>query len=72
AIRNQSNSAFGTACAIDELMGLGYDAHSRRKDEIEKITLDDVRRVAAKYFHADSSVEATVLPPLRDPATPTN
>ena len=70
AIRNQSNSAFGAAVAVDELMGLGVDAHKRRKEEIEKITLDDTRRVAAKYFHSDSRVEATVLPP--DKKTSTN
>jgi zinc protease len=69
AIRNQSNSAFGAAVAVDELMGLGVDAHKRRKEEIEKITLDDTRRVAAKYFNPDSRVEATVLPPDKKPST---
>jgi zinc protease len=69
AIRNQSNSAFGAAVAVDELMGLGVDAHKRRKEEIEKITLDDTRRVAAKYFHSDSRVEATVLPPDKKSST---
>lgn len=64
AIRNQSNSAFGVAVAVDELMGLGVDAHRLRKEQIEKISLDDIRRVAAKYFRSDSRVEATVLPPV--------
>jgi zinc protease len=63
AIRNQSNAAYAAACAVDELMGLGFDAHKRRKQEIEKIALDDVRRVAAKFFAPASAVEATVLPP---------
>ena len=62
-IRNQSNSALAAVVATDELMGLGYEAHKHRKEQIEKISLDDIRRVAAKYFHADSSVEAAVLPP---------
>jgi zinc protease len=65
AIRNQSNSAFGVAVAVDELMGLGVDAHRLRKEQIEKISLDDIRRVAAKYFRSDSRVEATVLPPVK-------
>lgn len=69
AIRNQSNSAFGAAVAVDELMGLGVDAHKRRKEEIEKISLDDTRRVAAKYFHTNSRVEATVLPPNKKQST---
>ncbi len=64
AIRNQSNSAFGVAVAVDELMGLGVDAHKLRKEQIEKISLDDIRRVTAKYFRSDSRVEATVLPPV--------
>jgi len=62
-IRNQSNSALAGVVAADELMGLGYEAHKSRKEQIEKITLDDTRRVAAKYFHTDSSVEAAVMPP---------
>jgi len=66
AIRNQSNSAFAASCAVDELMGLGFDAYKKRKAEIDKITLDDIRKVAAQYFHSDSSVEATVLPPPKD------
>jgi zinc protease len=68
AIRNQSNSAFGAACAVDELMGLGYDAHTRRKEELGKITLDDIRRTAARFFRDDARVEAAVLPPA--PAKP--
>ena len=63
AIRNQSNEALAATCATDELVGTGYDSYTRRKEEIEKISLDDIRRVAAKYFPASSSVEATVTPP---------
>lgn len=63
AIRNQSNESLAATCATDELMGTGYDDYTRRKDELEKITLDDIRRVAAKYFPASASVEATVTPP---------
>jgi len=62
-IRNQSNAAFAAGCAVDELVGLGYDAHSRRKEEIEKITLDDIRRVTSKYLKADARVEVVVQPP---------
>ena len=62
AIRNQSNSALAAACAVDELVGLGYDEMLRRREKIEKITLDDIRHAAAEYFKADSRVEATVLP----------
>jgi zinc protease len=71
AIRNQSNSALAAACAVDELMGLGYDETLRRREQIEKITLDDIRRAATEYFKADSRVEATVLPHAKPtPAQP--
>ena len=70
AIRNQSNSAFGGACSVDELMGLGYDAYTRRKQEIEKISLDDIRRVTAKYLQSNARVEATVLPPAPNQKPP--
>ncbi len=50
AIRNQSNSAFAAAVAIDELVGLGYDNYLKRKDQIESVTLDDTKRIAAKYL----------------------
>lgn len=63
AIRNQSNSALAAAAAVDELMGLGYDAHTRRRQELEKIDLDAIRRAAARYFKDEARVEAAVLPP---------
>ena len=62
SIRNQSNEALASICALDELMGTGYDSYTRRKAELEKITLDDIRRVASKYFPASLSVEASVVP----------
>ena len=71
AIRNQSNNALAGVCATDELVGLGYESFSRRKQEIEKITLDDIRRVTAKYFPAHARVEATVLPPDSNQKQPT-
>ncbi len=63
AIRNQSNEALAATCGVDELMGTGYDSFTRRREELEKVTLDDIRRVAAKYFQLGQSVESTVLPP---------
>lgn len=65
AIRNQSNSALAAACAIDELMGLGYDHFKHRAVQIEKISLDDVKRVALKYFGPPHYVEAIVKPPAK-------
>jgi len=67
AIRNQSNAALATTTAVDELMGEGFDSFTRRREEIEKITLDDTRRVASKYFQQPSGVEVTVVPPEKKP-----
>ena len=76
-IRNQSNSALGGLCATNELLGLGYDHNKIRSEEIQKVTLDDVKRVTQKYFRDSKSVEIVVGPPaaktnapLHDPAKP--
>jgi zinc protease len=75
AIRNQSASALGGLSATNEIMGLGYDHEKGRAAEISKVTLDDIRSVARKYFRDGKSVEVVVGPapsktaePLHDPA----
>jgi zinc protease len=68
AIRNQSNSAFAANVAVDELVGLGFDNYLKRKIQIESVTIDDVRRVAAKYFGTPSRVEVIVRPPEKTAA----
>lgn len=60
-IANQSNDSFGYMLALDELYGLGFDHYKKLENEIETITVDDVRRVAAKYFQ-QPHVLATVRP----------
>jgi zinc protease len=67
AIRNQSNASLAATCAVDELTGEGFDAFTRRKAVLEKISLDDTRRVASKYFQQPAGVEVTVLPPDKKP-----
>jgi zinc protease len=71
AIRNQSNSTFAASVASDELVGLGFDNHLRRKAQVESVTFDDVRRVAAKYFTSPSRVEVIVRPPEKTAANHT-
>ena len=68
AIRNQSNSTFAASVATDELVGLGYDNHLRRRAQVESVTLDDVRRVASRYFSSPSRVEVIVRPPEKTAA----
>ena len=62
-IANQSNDAFGYQCALDELYGLGFDHYKNLERDIESISLDNVKAVAAKYFRDQPYVLATVRPP---------
>ena len=62
-IANQSNDAFGYHCALDELYGLGFDYYKRLEDDVNSVTLDNIKQVAAKYFRDQPYVLATVRPP---------
>jgi zinc protease len=62
-IANQSNDAFGYHCALDELYGLGFDYYKRLEHDVNAVTLDAIKQVAAKYFRDQPYVLATVRPP---------
>jgi zinc protease len=62
-IANQSNDSFGYAAALDELYGLGFDYYKTLERDVEAVTLDDVKRAAAKYFQKQPYVLAIVRPP---------
>jgi zinc protease len=62
-IANQSNDAFGYQSALHELYGLGFDYYKRLEHEVNAVTLDDIKQVAAKYFRDQPYVLATVRPP---------
>jgi zinc protease len=62
-IANQSNDSFGFQCALDELYGLGFNYHKSLEHDVEAVTLEDIKRVAAKYFRDQPYVLATVRPP---------
>src|SRR5213075_1833606 len=68
-ITNQSNDAFGYQCSLDELYGLGFDYYKRLEHDVDALTLDDIKRVAAKYFRDQPYVLATVRPPASAKAT---
>ncbi len=61
-ISNQSNDSFGYMAALDELYGLGFDHYQELEREVNKVTVEEIRRVAAKYFQ-QPYVLATVRPP---------
>src|SRR5213596_1974801 len=62
-IANQSNDAFGYQCSLDEIYGLGFDFYKRLEHDVDAVSLDDIKRVAAKYFRDQPYVLATVRPP---------
>ena len=64
-IANQSSDAFGYQCALNELYGLGFDYYKRLEHDVNAITLDDIKKVAAKYFRDQPYVLATVRPPQK-------
>ena len=62
-IANQSNDSFGYMAALDELYGLGFDHYKTLEREVEAVTHEEVKRVAAKYFQNQPYVLAIVRPP---------
>src|SRR5256884_1818718 len=62
-ITNQSNDSFGYQCALDEIYGLGFNYYKSLEHGVEAVSLDDIKRVAAKYFRDQPYVLATVRPP---------
>jgi zinc protease len=61
-IAMQSNDSFGYQCALDELYGLGFDHYKSLERDVEAVTLDESKQVAAKYFRDQPYVLATVRP----------
>src|SRR6476661_3939878 len=68
-IANQSNDAFGYHCALDEVYGLGFDYYKQLERDVNGVTLENVKQVAAKYFRDQPYVLATVQPPASAKAT---
>lgn len=61
-IAMQSNDSFGYQSALDELYGLGFDYYKKLDTEVQAVTLDQIKQVAAKYFRDQPYVLATVRP----------
>jgi zinc protease len=68
-IANQSNDSLAQQCALDELYGLGFNHYKSLEQDVNAVSLDDIKRVAAKYFRDQPYVLATVRP-ARAEATP--
>ncbi len=59
----QTNSAQANQMSLDELYGLGFDHYQKYPREIDKVTKEDVDRVAKQYLDLESYVIAIVQPP---------
>ncbi|PYI77193.1 MAG: hypothetical protein DMF04_06900 [Verrucomicrobia bacterium] len=66
-IQNQSNDVFAYMTALDELYGLGFNHYQELEAKVNAVTLDEIKRVAAKYFRQQPYVLAIVRPPLTPP-----
>ncbi len=62
AIAHQRNSSLAYTAALDELYGLGYLHHQEMAERLEKITLEEVREVANRYFRDQAPVTVIVRP----------
>jgi zinc protease len=62
-IAHQSNDSFGFMVALDELYGLGFARYKTLEQEVEAVTLEDVKRVAGRYLQNQPCVLAIVRPP---------
>ena len=71
-IAMQSNESFGYQCALDELYGLGFGYYKTIESDVNAVTLEEIKRTAAKYFRDKPYVLATVRPPERAPAAKSN
>ncbi|MCJ7748189.1 MAG: insulinase family protein, partial [Desulfobacterales bacterium] len=59
----QTNGAQANEMSFDELYGLGFDHYQKYPQEIQKITTEDVRQVAKKYFNLEAYSLAIIRPP---------
>ena len=58
----QTNGAQANQMSLDELYGLGFDHFQEYPQEIQKVSREDVLRVAQKYFNLDAYAIATICP----------
>jgi len=61
----QTNGAQASQMSLDELYGLGFDHYEKYTKAIERVSREDVRRVAREYLRLDAYVLAVLRPPER-------
>jgi zinc protease len=60
----QTNGAQANQMSLDELYGFGFDHYQKYPQEIQKVTKEDVNRVAKNYFNLEAYAIAIIRPPL--------
>ncbi len=60
----QTNRSQANQLALDELYGLGFDHYLKYPREIQKVSREDVHRVAKKYFNLEAYTLAVIRPPV--------
>jgi zinc protease len=63
----QTNGAQANQMSLDEIYGFGFDHYQKYPQEIEKVTQEDVNRVAQKYFNLEAYAIAIIRPPSDKP-----
>lgn len=56
----ETNSNHGFDCALNELYGLGYEEVGRYSERINKVTIEDIKRIANKYLQDDKCAEIII------------
>jgi zinc protease len=59
----QTSGAQANQISLDELYGLGFEHYQRYPQEIEKVSKEDVHRVAKEYFNLEAYAIAVIRPP---------
>ena len=59
----QTNKSQANTMSLDELYGMGYDHYQKYPQEIQKVTKEEVHRVAQKYFNLEAYALAMIRPP---------
>jgi zinc protease len=58
----ETNAGFALMSALDELYGLGFDRYEKFEKDINAVTLEDLIRVARKYFKSDGYALVEIIP----------
>jgi zinc protease len=62
AIAYQSNASLAYTAALDELYGLGFLHYRAMSDALQKVTLEEVRDVANRYFRDRPAITVVLHP----------